>query len=120
MISTTCRGPRGVVTSLEAVGGDSGDTVGAKRVLNSAFHETLLSLDDDQHTFEYSIDDGPDAVSKENVQGYLAKVRVLPVTDDGATFVEWSSSWAGGGEGTAEFCNPIYRALLDALKNHVS
>ena len=110
----------GVITETEPVGDAAGHEIGAKRILNDAFHETLRVLDDESHTVEYSIDDGPDAVSKENVQGYIGKVRVLPVTDDGATFVEWSSSWASGGEGTAEFCSPIYRALLDALKNHLS
>ena len=110
----------GVITKIEPIGNSAGHEIGAKRILNDAFHETLRVLDDENRTIEYSIDDGPDAVSKENVQGYIGKVRVLPVTDDGATFVEWSSSWAGGGEGTEEFCNPIYRALLDALKNHLS
>ena len=110
----------GVITKTEPVGDAAGHEIGAKRILNDAFHETLRVLDDESHTVEYSIDDGPDAVSKENVQGYIGKVRVLPVTDDEATFVEWSSSWASGGEGTAEFCSPIYRALLDALKNHLS
>ena len=110
----------GVITTIEPVGNAAGDEICAKRILNNAIHESLRALDDENRTIEYSIDDGPDAVSKENVQGYIGKVRVLPVTDDGATFVEWSSSWASGGQGTAEFCNPIYRALLGALKNHVS
>jgi len=109
----------GVITKTEPVGDAAGHEIGAKRILNDAFHETLRVLDDESHTVE-CIDDGPDAVSKENVQGYIGKVRVLPVTDDEATFVEWSSNWTSGGEGTAEFCSPIYRALLDALKNHLS
>ena len=91
----------GVITTIEPVGNASGDEIGAKLILNDAFHETLRALDDENRTIEYSIDDGPDAVSKENVQGYIGKVRVLPVTDDGATFVGWSSSWASGGQGTA-------------------
>ncbi len=110
----------GVITSTEPVGNPAGDQIGAKRILNDAFHETLKRIDDENRIIEYSIDDGPDAVSKDNVQGYIGTVRLLPVTDAGSTFVEWSSSWGSGGEGTAEFCNPIYRALLDALKNHVS
>jgi hypothetical protein len=110
----------GVVTSVEAVGSISGDSVGAKRVLNSAFHETLIAVDDESRTLEYSIDDGPDAVSKDNVQGYIGKVRVLPVTHDGSTFVEWTSSWASDGGGVAEFCDPIYRAFLNDLKHHFS
>jgi hypothetical protein len=110
----------GVITKTEPVGDVSGAEVGARRILNDAFHETLRVVDDENRTIEYSIDDGPDAVSKDNVQGYIGKVRLLPVTDEGATFVEWSSSWASGGEGTTEFCDPIYRALLGALKNHLA
>jgi len=110
----------GVISSVESVGSITGDSVGAKRILNGAFHETLIAVDDDSRTLEYSIDDGPDAVSKENVQGYVGKVRVLPVTDDGSTFVEWTSSWTTGGGGVVEFCDPIYRALLNDLKQHFS
>jgi hypothetical protein len=110
----------GVVNSVEAVGGISGGSVGAKRILNGAFHETLIAVDDESRTLEYRIDDGPDAVSKDNVQGYVSRVRVLPVTDDGSTFVEWTSSWASGGGGVTEFCDPIYRAFLDDLKQHFS
>lgn len=110
----------GVVNSVEAVGSIPGGSVGAKRILNGAFQETLIAVDDESRTLEYSIDDGPDAVSKDNVQGYVGKVRVLPVTDDGSTFVEWTSSWASSGGGVTEFCDPIYRALLDDLKQHFS
>ena len=110
----------GVINSVEAVGRISGDSVGASRVLNGVFHETLLAVDDESRTLEYTIDDGPDAVSKGNVQGYVGKVRVLPVTDDGSTFVEWTSSWTSGGDGVIEFCDPIYRALLNDLKQHFS
>ena len=106
-----------VIRSLDTVGEAGGQEVGAKRVVNNAFHETLLTLDDDAHTLTYSIDDGPDAVAKDKVSGYVGKVRVSPVTDSDATFVEWSSSWATSEGGVAEFCNPIYRALLGDLKS---
>ena len=53
----------------------------------------LKTVDDAERTLTYSIDDGPDAVSKNNVTGYVGKVRVLPVTDTNGSFVEWSSSW---------------------------
>lgn len=103
---------------VEAVG-DVGETeVGAKRILNGAFHETLLTLDDEERTFSYSIDDGPDAVSKDNVQGYIGEVRVFPVTNDNSTFVLWASRWDSSGGGVQEFCDPIYQALLGALKSH--
>lgn len=97
-----------------------GTQIGAKRVLNGAFHETLLALDDQDRVVRYSIDDGPDAVSKDNVSGYVGQVQVFPITDTGETFVLWSSSWESSGGGVAEFCDPIYQALLGQLKKHFS
>jgi len=107
-----------VIRQLEAVGEAGGTEIGAKRILNGAFHETLLTFDDEERTFSYSIDDGPDAVSKDKVQGYIGEVRVFPVTDDDSTFVLWTSRWESSGGGVQEFCDPIYRALLGALKSH--
>ena len=109
-----------VITSLEKVGDVDANQSGARRVLNGVFHETLQTVDDADLTLTYSIDDGPDAVSKDNVTRYIGKVRVLPVTDTNVSFVEWSSSWEDSKGGVAEFCNPIYKALLDSLKAHFS
>lgn len=108
----------GVIERVDVVGDRTADQVGAKRVLNGAFHETLLALDDAEHSLKYSIDDGPGPVAKDRVTGYVGAVRVWPVTDTGATFVEWSSSWATSQGGVAEFCSPVYQALLSALKAH--
>ncbi len=109
---------RQVITKLEKVGDVGANQLGAKRVLNDAFHETLKTLDDTERTLTYSIDDGPEAVSKDKVKGYIGKLRVLPVTDSNRTFVEWSSSWQESQGGVEDFCNPIYKALLDGLKEH--
>lgn len=105
-----------VVQKVGKVGDALGTQIGARRVLNDAFHETLLALDDEAHVIRYSIDDGPEATSKENVQGYIGEVRVLPVTSDNTTYVLWTSSWESSGGGVAEFCNPIYQALLGDLQ----
>ena len=75
-------------------------------------------MDNEAHTLQYSIDDGPDAVSKDNVQGYIGEIQLFPVTDSGSTFVLWTSRWDSSGGGVEDFCNPIYQALLGALKNH--
>lgn len=106
----------GVINSCVAEGDARGMEIGAKRVLNGVFKETLLGLDDQARVIRYSIDDGPEAVSSGNVQGYIGELRVFPVTTDGSSFVVWSSSWDTSGGGVAEFCNPIYQALLGALK----
>ena len=107
-----------VITSLDTVGDAGADQPGAKRVLNGVFHETLKTVNDTDRTLTYSIDDGPDAVSKDKVTGYIGQVRIFPVTDTNGSFVEWSSSWENSQGGVAEFCNPIYKALLDSLKAH--
>ncbi len=109
---------QGVIESTEKVGDAPANQIGARRILNGVFHETLLALNETDHFFAYSIDDGPEPVSKDCVSGYIGAVRLFPVTDSNDTFVEWSSRWESSQGGVAEFCNPIYTALLDALKKH--
>ena len=110
----------GVIESCDKANELPGTQIGAKRILNQAFHETLLALDDQERIVRYSIDDGPEAVAKDNVNGYVGEVRVFPVTAGNQTFVLWTSSWEDSKGGVAEFCDPIYKALLDALKKHFS
>jgi hypothetical protein len=106
----------GPIESCEAVGTLSGDQVGAQRRLNGAFEETLIGVNDRDRSFTYQITEGPSPISSNEIASYYGEVRVLPVTDSGGTFVEWSSSWTGTAGSVAEFCDPIYQALLGALK----
>ncbi len=109
----------GVVESCEKAGSAASDQIGAKRVLNGAFHETLLGLDDPTRTLRYSIDDGPEALSSDNVQGYIGDVRVLAVTDTDQSVVLWYANWESeGSQDVGSFCSPIYQALLGELKKH--
>lgn len=106
-----------VIEKADAVGDIPGSEIGAQRVLNNAFHETLKSLDDENRVFTYSIDDGPAATSKDNVTDYIGQVQVFSVTDEDKSFVLWTSTWeSSGSEDVAAFCNPIYQALLGDLK----
>lgn len=110
-----------VVESVTPEGDKAGTEVGAKRVLNNAFHETLHILDDDGRYIKYSIDDGPGPVAKDAVVDYFGEVRVFPVTvpaDSGQSVVVWTSSWASESGGVHEFCDPMYRALLADMKSH--
>jgi polyketide cyclase/dehydrase/lipid transport protein len=109
-----------VITSLEVKGSLPGEKVGAKRLLNGVFHETLLELDDSGNLIRYRIDEGPSPVSSNDVKNYEGLLHLLPVTEDGATFVEWSSSWQNNDHDCAEFCHGIYVALLADLKQHFS
>lgn len=105
-----------VVAKVDQVGDKAGDEIGAGRVLNSMFHETLISLDDDSKDLSYSIDDGPSPVSKDDVKNYVGKVTVQPAAEGDGSHVEWSSSWQDNDEAAADFCRGIYVALLQDLK----
>jgi len=110
-----------VVEKVDKIGDFAGDQPGARRVLNGVFHETLVSLDDGNHQFSYSIDDGPGPVAKEAVSDYIGAVRLHAVTDTGQTLVVWTSSYkSDDSEAVGALCNPIYQALLTALKAHFS
>ena len=104
-----------VITNVEKVGSIGGANVGAKRILNNAFHETLVEIDHDQHMLKYSIDDGPSPVSKEEVSNYYGVVKLSATADGKGTHVEWSSSWESNVEDAVEFCHGIYVALLNEL-----
>lgn len=109
------------VTSVTKVGEVPGDQVGAKRVLNGAFEETLIECDEQSKRIAYTIDDGPEPVSKSSVSKYIGAIRVLPVTADGTTFVQWTSQYESSDpQLVADFCNPIYAALLASLRDHFS
>ena len=104
-----------VVKSVEKVGDKPGDKVGAQRVLNGVFHETLTVLNPANHTFSYSIDDGPGPVASDAVSDYIGTVKVT--SSDNGSIVEWSSAFQSENENeVADFCNPIYMALLNSLK----
>jgi len=105
-----------VIAGVEKVGDKSGDEPGAGRILNGAFHETLITLDDDGKTFSYSIDDGPPPVSKDDVKDYVGKVSVQQGDEGNNTVVEWTSSWQDNDEAAQDFCHAIYVALLGDLK----
>lgn len=109
----------GVIESVEQVGEISGTSIGARRLLNGVFHETLLTLSDLNYLMEYSIDDGPGPVAKDAVSNYVGRLQLYPVTGDDSTFVEWSSTYdALDSAAVGDFCNPIYRALLSKLQEY--
>ena len=109
----------GVIESVDAVGVLGGDQIGAKRVLNGVFHEMLLGLSDVERVVEYSIDDGPGPVAKDHVKNYVGRLELRPITADNGTFVEWSSTYESADSASVgELCNPIYQALLTALRGH--
>ncbi len=104
-----------VISHVEKVGSTHGDEVGAKRILNKAFHETLVEINHDQYRLKYSIDDGPSPVSKEEVSNYYGVIELSYSDESNTTHVEWTSSWESNMEDAVEFCHGIYVALLNEL-----
>jgi NADPH:quinone reductase len=54
----------------------------------SCIREQLLSLSDSEHSFEYCILNAPLPL-----MGYVARVKLLPVTDGQQTYWEWRSTF---------------------------
>ena len=104
-----------IVNKVEKVGDVDGGEVGAKRLVNDAFHETLLEIDDERKILRYSVDDGPPPLSKEEVSNYEGVVKLRADAESGGTLVEWSSSWERASDDAVEFCHDIYVALLGEL-----
>ena len=103
--------------SVEPVGDARSDQVGAKRILNGAFHETLLAINDLDHSFRYQITDGPSPVSPSDLKFYYGTVSVQPVTDENASYVSWVTHFESKDDlATQEFCDPFYRTFLAHLK----
>jgi len=105
-----------VVKSCEKVGKVAKDKAGAKRLLNGVFEETLISIDEAQHTFLYSIDEAPESpVSSDEVSNYVGVVSLLSITQTDETFMEWKSSWKSDSIEGEEFCHTLYVAMMADL-----
>lgn len=104
-----------VITSLDKVGDLDGYQIGAKRVLNNAFHETLVEIDNGAYYLKYSIDDGPSPISKKEISNYFGIIQLSASADSVQTHVSWTSSWDSESNDGVEFCRGIYVALLNEL-----
>jgi len=104
-----------VISDVQVVGDVSGDTAGAKRILNGVFHETLVEINPAEFNLKYTIDDGPSPVSKHEVSNYYGKVKLSTIDDGKRTHVEWTSSWDSNADDAVEFCHGIYVAVLNEL-----
>lgn len=109
-----------VVNSCEKEGDKKEYEVGAKRILNGVFKETLLSYDEKNHAFSYSIDEGVAPVSSDDVKNYVGEVKLFSVTDTNETFIEWKSKWKSSSLEAEEFCHTLYVALLNDLNTTLS
>ncbi len=98
------------------------DRIGAVRDFHladgSRIREQLLSLSDAEHSFEYCILNAPLPL-----MGYIARVKLLPVTDGEQTYVEWRSTFRtphAREKALAKLvAEDIYEAGFRAIKQHL-
>ncbi|SEN68704.1 Polyketide cyclase / dehydrase and lipid transport [Nitrosospira multiformis] len=104
-----------LIKSCEKVGEGGGYSVGARRLLNGEFLDTLIAYSEIERRMMYSMDEGPSPVSSGEICNYVGNLHLLPVTTDDTTFVEWSGSWESANTEAVEYMNRVYRSLLADL-----
>lgn len=104
-----------VITRCEKVGDKGGTAVGARRLLNGSFLDTLIAYSELEHRIMYSLDDAPSPISPVEISNYVGDLHLLPITNEGKTFAEWSGCWDSNGTEAIAFMNDIYVALLSDL-----
>ena len=106
-----------VIQNTKAIGDSNGSQVGAQRLLNGQFSETLLQLNENDRIIRYSIDDGPSPISNAEIDNYVGCIEVKASASGEGALVEWSSGWEKNEEAVSEFCSGIYVALLNDMKH---
>ena len=80
--------------------------------MNETIDETLVSVHVNNRELTYSIEEGSCPVAKEDVDGFVGEVSVIPITENDTALVVWASKWNAFKSGSvADFCNPIYFTL---------
>jgi hypothetical protein len=101
-------------------GGGPSDQVGCVRNFalkgGGTIREKLLALDDVRHSCTYSILESPMPV-----ENYVAKLRLLPVTDGNWTYAEWTAEFDCPAEQEKGLVQSIgqgvFQGGFDALKS---
>ncbi len=100
-------------------GGQPSDQVGCVRAFRledgGFLRERLLALSDYDYSVTYAILESP-----MGVQNYIATLKLMPVTDGGRTFAEWTAEFdcdpAAEADLVANIGNGVFQAAFDALK----
>ena len=108
-----------VVAESRIEGGGPSDQVGCVRAFRledgSFIRERLLGLSDYDFSVTYSILESP-----MGVEGYVATLKLTPVTDGDRTFAEWSAGFECAPEREAELValigGAVFQGGFDALK----
>ena len=104
-----------LVKKTENVGTKNGTTIGAKRLLNGQFLDTMIAYNPADYRINYSIDSGPSPISNKEISNYVGDLHLLPITSEGKTYVEWTGSWVSDSTEAIPYMNSIYVSLLKDL-----
>lgn len=104
-----------VVSSIEVLNHLPDGAIGAKRLINGVFPETLKEINEDKFIIRYSIDDGPSPLSSQDVSNYHDIIALHRTENGNATKIEWSSSWIADNNDAMEFVEGIYKVFLASL-----
>lgn len=104
-----------LIKKTENVGTKDGTTVGAKRLLNGQFLDTMIAYNPTDHRINYSIDSAPSPISNKEISNYVGDLHLLPITSEGKTYVEWTGSWVSDSTAAIPYMNEIYVSLLKDL-----
>jgi hypothetical protein len=84
-----------------------------------AIVERLVALDEDDHHLTYTILESPFAA-----RSYVSTMHLSPITDAGATFIEWFAELDCEAADEAElmtlFGDGVFGAGLSALREHLT
>jgi hypothetical protein len=108
-----------LVKSSTIEGGITSDRVGCVRSFatqdGQKLREQLLALSDREHSCTYSI-----LESGMPVRGYVATLRLLPITDGNRTYAEWTADFDCPADAEQELVTMIgrdvFQAAFDRLK----
>lgn len=107
-----------MAADIRIEGDVSGDMVGCVRTIplpdGSSQREQLLALSDLDHSWAFTVIEGPVPL-----QNYLSELRLRRVTADETTFVEWVGQFDVADVDEADACNAVmtvYHEGLQALR----
>jgi hypothetical protein len=111
----------GLISTSEIEEGKAGDQVGCVRSFTLAdgthIRERLLAHSDTDRSYTYNFEKTPF-----DVDNYRATIRVTPVTDGDASFVEWWTTFDCNRDEQAHwtvfFATQVFQGGFDALKAH--
>lgn len=101
-----------VVSNCVPMGEVSGNTTGAKRVVNDAFHERLRAHTSSTHMIGYIIENGPPPISSNDVH---IQISLSQMTDD-VTHVALNVSSSAENSDSNNFCTTTCISMFDDLR----